>query len=198
MQIQDVIRYVFDQHFKDLLGRPGGLATLDDAGKLHRAMVPSLDDVYPPLVVSRTFSGTAVWDLSDVPLEEAVYQLHINAASDTVDTGDIWLLPNGAAYAASFTHSTLYWTSVNKAAASFKRVDKTNAFCIGTTDTAHALILISTYRNNKRLVALSAAARDQSMNIIASWNNSSTPWTTLGTILFPQPTSGIVGLRRLV
>jgi hypothetical protein len=161
-------------------------------------MVPSLDDVYPPLVASRVFSNTATWDLNDVALTEAVYRLYVNSNSNTVDAGDIWLLPNGAAYANSFTYSNLYWTSANKTAASFKKVDKTNAFCIGSTDVSHAFIFISTFANNKRLIALSAASQDQSMNIIASWNNSSTPWTTLGIILFPQPTSGVVGLRRLI
>lgn len=195
--IQEVLRYVLDDKFNQMLNQPNGLATLDNSGKLPLSNVPSLDHMYPRLVVSRAFNNTDTWDLSDVALEEGVYQLHINAVSDIVDIGDIWLLPNGAAYTGSFTYSSLYWTAANKNNTSFKKIDKTNAFCIGTTDVAHGLIFISTYNNNKRIMALTAANKDQSMNINAAWNNSSTPWTALGTIVFPTPTSGIVGLRRL-
>lgn len=196
--VQDIIRYIMDKEFNSMLDQPGGVAVLDSNGKVALDRIPSMDHLYPRLVVSRVFSNTDMWDLSDVALEEGVYQLYLNAADVAVDAGDIWLLPNGAAYTNGFSHSNLYWTASNKNTASFERINRANAFCIGSTSVVHGLIFMSTYGSNKRLIALSAANMNHSMNLIASWNDTAVPWSTLGTVLFPAPTSGIVGLRRLV
>ena len=111
--------------------------------------------------------------------------------------GEIFLLPNNTTYTNNFYYSQVYRSYTD----GFGHNGYTySAFRISWAygDAKTYLINYTSHKSIKGIDMLTGTSDMLVVHCYAStWNDTSTPWTSLGTITFPQSTSGFILVKRI-
>jgi hypothetical protein len=112
--------------------------------------------------------------------------------------GPVFLNPNNTTYSGAFVFLNVYMADHLSSVSSGKVTY--NAFRITWAGT-HARIYIhnvTTAKSVKSLTHVWDSINNCSISMeLTYWNDTTTPWTSLGTITFPQSYSGYILIRRL-
>jgi hypothetical protein len=131
------------------------------------------------------------------------YELKIITSNNIGTSGgvgnNVYLNPNNTTYANAFNGVVIYFNYNDASSSSFKGTF--NSFRIGwaIVDTKTFIINYTTHKTIRTLnMQTGTSAGILSVTIESCvWNDTTTPWTSLGTITFPQSTSGYILIRRL-
>ncbi|DAD54685.1 TPA: WIAG tail domain protein [Thermocrinis Great Boiling Spring virus] len=109
----------------------------------------------------------------------------------------VFLNPNNTTYSGAFVYAE-FWRSSTEAGSSYVSY---SAFRIGYNFT-HGRFIIENFVQIKSIIGcynLWGQSNGFPLLVIFStnWRDTTTPWTSLGTITFPQSTSGYILIRRL-
>jgi len=137
---------------------------------------------------------------TSVPLNIATsngtyYEMHVVCSSTSGVLNSVLLNPNNTSYSNAFTYLE-YWIGSNSSASD---TETWSAFRIGWS-VPTAIVFISnftTFKNTKAHDICTGSGVTQIHFDGSLWNDTTTSWTSLGTITFPQQTSGYVLVRRL-
>jgi len=143
---------------------------------------------------------------TSVPLRIATqsgtyYECHIicsntGGTSGGVDSG-CFLNPNNTTYSNAFVYADLSRTSTGSYSGYFTY----SAFRCGFafTNSTFYITNFTQYKNVKGFCDVYGVSTTYPALLIFStgWRDTTTPWTSLGTIVFPQSTSGYILVRRL-
>jgi hypothetical protein len=149
-----------------------------------------------------SFNNVASVPLHIATQNETYYEMHIissnGARSTATTTSYTTLYPNNKLYSGAFISNTVWKASNNEGSSN---VIRDNGFIIGPGFViATAYITNFTQYKGIRVHADSYGSTYYFplLYIVNSdWQDTTTPWTSLGTITFPQPTSGFVLVKRL-
>jgi len=137
---------------------------------------------------------------TSVPLHIATtngtyYELNLACSTTSGTYSGVYLNPNNTTYSSAFTFIE-YWNSVS--GGSFYTTTF-SAFRIGW-GVAVSIAFISNFTTlkNARVLELDTGfSPNGAANTAIQWNDTTTSWTSLGTVTFPQATTGYVLVRRL-
>jgi hypothetical protein len=131
-----------------------------------------------------------------------VYELHLIPSNTYGSSGgslsEVFLNPNNTTYSNAFVYAELNRISSGSGSAyttfSAFRIGWTisSVYCIIINRTVykHMKVIYNTYGTSDYLAALYVVSHN--------WQDTTTPWTSLGTITFPQSTSGQILVRRIL
>jgi hypothetical protein len=130
------------------------------------------------------------------------YEIDVVLSNNTGTSGGsnnpVYLNPNNTTYSNAFNYVEVYRTASDSSAGSTSTTY--NAFRIGGAITS-IRAYITNFTSNKHTNVLTSTTGVSSAPIITIsscyWNDTSTAWTSLGTISFPQSSSGYILVRRL-
>ncbi|MFZ8784773.1 hypothetical protein [Thermocrinis sp.] len=144
---------------------------------------------------------------TSVPLRIATqsgtyYECHLICSNTGGTSGAIYsgifLNPNNTTYNNAFVYAQLLRTSTGDASLYFTY----SSFRIGWafTNAVFYITNYTQYKNIRGFQDIYGVSEGYPAIIIYStnWHDTITAWTSLGTITFPQPTSGYILVRRLV
>jgi hypothetical protein len=120
-----------------------------------------------------------------------------NAGTGGGGSNPIYLNPNNTSYSNAFTYREIFMdgNGLNSGSATY------SSFRIGWA-VASSRAYISNFTTNKHIREIaSQTGISSSPTILVNtcfWNDTTTAWTSLGTITFPQSSSGYILIRRLV
>ena len=128
------------------------------------------------------------------------YELHLLPSNNVGTSGGIhdriYLYPNNTTYANAFSYSEIYRTNSALGHGTYTY----NAFRISYA-IGDAKVYIINYTSHKSIKGLDMQTGTTDMPVVHSyastWNDTTTPWISLGTITFPQPTSGVILIKKL-
>ena len=142
---------------------------------------------------------------TSVPLhiatQEGLYEFTIsgNLSTTVANDNNISVLPNNTTYSAQFTEVGYKISSGNSSAIVLDA--STNQFNTAWSNAVSANLSISTKTTAKTLQGTVLNKRvngtTEHFTISSFWNNTSTAWTSLGTITFPFAQSGIIIIKRI-
>lgn len=142
---------------------------------------------------------------TSVPLhiatQEGLYEFTIsgNLSTTVANDNNISVLPNNTTYSAQFTEVGYKISSGNNSAIILDA--STNQFNTAWSNAVSANLSISTKTTAKTLQGTVLNKRvngtTEHFTISSFWNNTSTAWTSLGTITFPFAQSGIIVIKRI-
>lgn len=142
---------------------------------------------------------------TSVPLhiatQEGLYEFTIsgNLSTTVANDNNISVLPNNTTYSAQFTEVGYKISSGNNSAIVLDA--RTNQFNIAWSNAVSANLSISTKTTAKTLQGTVLNTRvngtTEHFTISSFWDNTSTAWTSLGTITFPFAQSGIIVIKRI-
>ena len=145
-------------------------------------------------------------DVNNVPLHiatpaDSYYELHIipsnTGGTSGATNGEIYLLPNNTTYTNAFWVAE-YWRESGGFSHDYK--------CISAFKTGFAFSAVTAwitnrtqYKNIRTIVDIYGIPGSWPIIGVAStdWRDTTTPWTSLGTIVFPQNSSGTIIVFRL-
>lgn len=154
-----------------------------------------------------TFTAASSVNLN-VACGQGEYQIAVNASSASPSTtaGGIYLKPGG--YSASAIKHVVRYSDVNRStgtnsASSYYGDDNyTGGFLFGETWIIKGNLNVSTFTNSKSFVSQSVCLPDATnvryMGSSGYWSDTSTTWTSLGTIYFPSAQTGTIIIRRIL
>jgi hypothetical protein len=143
--------------------------------------------------------------VTSVPLHIATvqgeYELTIQGdrTVQNVTSGNVWLKPNNLSYTGKFLNIGFYFNG----STSGRWSETDNYFNIGANRVAHLTARVSTTTTSKTVNSQDhaqdlsgplgqAALRD------TIWDDTSTAWTSLGTVVFPFAQSGTILIKRII
>lgn len=142
---------------------------------------------------------------TSVPLhiatQEGLYEFTIsgNLSTTVANDNSISVLPNNTTYSAQFTEVGYKISSGNNSAIVLDA--STNQFNTAWSNAVSANLSISTKTTAKTLQGTVLNKRvngtTEHFTISSFWNDTSTAWTSLGTITFPFAQSGIIVIKRI-
>jgi len=149
-----------------------------------------------------SFNGTTSVPLRIATQSGTYYECRLVCSNTGGTSGGtaapVFLHPNNTAYSNSFVYSALYRVS----SASSSDYTTYSAFRIGWGFVGSVFYITNflQYKNIKGFYSQYGTGDSYPAVIIFStaWRDTTTPWTSLGTIVFPQPSSGYIMVRRLV
>lgn len=141
---------------------------------------------------------------TSVPLNIAVsgtlYEITVQCdRSVAAGAGAVIVLePNNTTYTSAFADSTVYHT-YGASATGYENTASPNAFNVSGSRPALAVIVVSTTTTDKSTISqgveeTNAGTYDTKRSAI--WADTTTVWTSLGTIVFPFNVSGVVTIVR--
>lgn len=191
--------------------QPNTLLPLDVNGKFPPSVIPIGGNAYAnPVNLSSATSdySLSVGDVayisfsnvSSVPLYIATtngtyYEMHLACSNTSGNANIVYLQPNNTTYNNAVSYIE-YWIGTN---GSGSDAGNLNAFRVGW-GVPDSTVFISNYTTLKtvRYIDISTGfGATQSHFASNIWNDTTTSWTSLGTITFPQETSGYILVRRL-
>jgi len=122
------------------------------------------------------------------------YEMHLVSNSSSGSNSPVYLNPNNTSYSNAFTYVE-YWINTSTTGTTNTTY---SSFRIGNGVVA-TTVFISNYTTfkNVRLMDVCTGFGSSEANFGASmWNDTTTSWTSLGTVIFPQATSGYILVRR--
>ena len=155
----------------------------------------------PYCIAIINFSNTTTVPLHIATPADSYYELHIipsnTGGTSSATDSPIYLYPNNTTYTNAFWVAE-YWRNSNGLASAYTNI---SAFKIGQAFSAIvAWITNRTQYKNVRVITdvygIStgwATIRPMSTD----WRDTTTPWTSLGTVIFPQNSSGTIIVFRL-
>jgi len=126
------------------------------------------------------------------------YEMYMACANMNGNANGVFLNPNNTSYNNAFTYFGL-WIGTMSGSGLGCWVQY-NAFRIAF-GTANATVFLSNFTGFKSMRQIDIDAGGGSINMVSSaqvWNDTTTSWTSLGTVTFPQQTTGFILVRRLV
>ena len=149
-----------------------------------------------------TYSSATSVALHIATVSPGEYEIIVQAVAATpVSDANAALLPNNTTYSNAI--STLGWYERSATTTNyFQNADKPS-FDLGATNLVKAIIRCSTTTNSKSVISSSwsvLTATNGGMGRTENnqlWNDTTTAWTSLGTIAFPYALSGTVLIRRI-
>jgi len=143
---------------------------------------------------------------TSVPLRIATqsgtyYEMDVICFTPAIKTGsrgEIFLNPNNTTYSKAFAFMNVYITDNTSGGSSGK--DTYSAFRVswGSSHTRVYIHNITTAKSVKLLAHMWESSNGCALAMeLTYWNDTTTAWTSLGTITFPQQTSGYILVRRL-
>jgi hypothetical protein len=145
---------------------------------------------------------------TSVPLRVATtdnshYELRIIPSTQSNATdADVFLYPNGQTYSNQF-YGTGASFRYGYNAVTLRHSIVTSAFCIGHGIPV-SIVWITNRLGFRKIIAYTGIYGSYDSNLPAlfivtcEWRNTTTPWTSLGSIVFPQSTSGTIIIQRLI
>jgi len=148
------------------------------------------------------FTNTTTVPLHIATPNNSYYELHIIPSNtggiDIASDARVYLYPNNQAYTNAF-HLTQIWRNSNVFSNSSGNAP---GFRIAQTFSAATAWVINhtQYRNVRTIFNVYGTSTGWPALVITTtdWRDITTPWTSLGTIVFPQNTSGTIIVRRLM
>jgi len=144
---------------------------------------------------------------TSVPLHIATqdgtyYELHLLPSNTGGTSGSsatpVYLNPNNTTYTDAFVYAEMYRTSVG----SGSNYNTYSAFRIGYAfpEITFTILNRTVYKSIKGYVNLYGYTYGYPaiVNFATNWRDTTTEWTSLGTITFPQATSGDIIIKRLM
>ena len=143
---------------------------------------------------------------TSVPLRIATqsgtyYECHLvcsNGGTSGGGNAPVYLNPNNTTYSNSFAYASLF-RYLGEGNSSY---DTYSAFRCGVAFVSSFFYITNfvQYKNVKGIYDIYGLRNDTPALVVFStdWRDTTTPWTSLGTITFPQSTSGYIIVRRLV
>ncbi len=151
------------------------------------------------------FTNTSIVPLHIATFDGSMYEMHVIPSNPSGTTGavyrEIYLYPNNLIYQNEFIYYQMYINS--------REINATNnvrllysAFRIGFAFSSIDITITNRtmYKDIKGIIHVYGTEIDLSTIVIynCSWTNITTSWTSLGTILFPQETSGQIIIKRIM
>jgi len=130
------------------------------------------------------------------------YECHLVCSNPGGTSGGtaapVYLNPNNTTYSNSFVYAQLYRNSSGLGSG----YHTYSAFRCGYAFVSSVFYVTNfvQYKNVKGIYDIYGQDVNYPTAVISStdWRDTTTPWTSLGTIVFPQATSGYIIVRRLV
>ena len=127
------------------------------------------------------------------------YEMSVVSSNSSRTSGTaspIYLNPNNTSYSNAFSYLEAY---VQSGGSSSGDIITYSAFRIGMA-IGNAKVFIHNFTTNKNILGISSDAGTSTSPVIRvytnQWNDTTTSWTSLGTVIFPQATSGYILVRR--
>jgi len=112
--------------------------------------------------------------------------------------GDIFLNPNNTTYSNAFNYNELAYITGGSSAVGGSSTFSAFRIGWGFSDVECTIGNFTTYKTVKGIDTDTGTVNSPLMHVYGTqWNDTTTSWTSLGTITFPQQTSGYVLVRRL-
>jgi len=148
----------------------------------------------PGQVAYISFTSATSVSLCVATTNGSYYEMHIACSNTSGTNAPVYLNPNNTTYSNAFTYLE-YWITT---ASSGTNNITYSSFRIGNGVVA-TTVFISNYTTLKtvRLIDINTGFGSTMVNIASSiWNDTTTSWTSLGTVMFPQASSGFILVRR--
>jgi len=143
-----------------------------------------------------SFNSATIVPLHIATSNGTYYECRLISSNTSGSNSAIYLNPNNTTYSNAFLTAT--WTVFMSGSGASSTT--LNSFHIGEV-IPHTTVFISNFTTVKSIMAINlytgiswAPGVVVALNL---WNDTTTPWTSLGTITFPQATTGYVLIRRL-
>ena len=158
-----------------------------------------------PLAVGQTATITYT-NVTSVPLHvatvEGFYEFAVSGDRTVgmASSGVGYLNPNNATYSSQFACNTHY-QQIGTTSFGYDNTTSGSSFLFVGNHATGAKATISTFTRSKSLIMDSVEETGSSayqMRKVGVWLNTSTAWTSLGTIIFPSAQSGKVIIRRII
>jgi hypothetical protein len=146
-------------------------------------------------------------NVTSVPLHIATqsgtyYEMNIipsnNVGTSGASSNPVYLNPNNTTYTNAFTYVEIW---ANNSSSGGGGASTYSAFRIGWGYT-NARVYLTNFTNHKAVLGMdriTGLSTSPSINCyVSQWNNTTTNWTSLGTVTFPQSSSGYILVRRLL
>ena len=148
-----------------------------------------------------SFSNVTQVPLHIATQDRTYYEMHIipaNAGGTSgASTDPTYLYPNNTTYADAFVFAYIcrHQTLFNSESSTHSAFRVGSRFCSSISWITNR----TTYKNIRFIVDVYGFSSGYpSLGIASSdWRDTTTPWTSLGTVVFPQSTSGEILVRRL-
>ncbi|MBX0312568.1 MAG: hypothetical protein JHC31_12500 [Sulfurihydrogenibium sp.] len=121
-----------------------------------------------------------------------------NVGTSSGSSNPIYLNPNNTTYSNAFNGVNIYRNTGDSSVSS--STDTVSAFKIGWAVSSIRAYVVNFTTNKHTTVLYSQTGVSGTPTIVVNacyWNDTSTAWTSLGTITFPQSSSGYILVRRL-
>jgi len=144
-----------------------------------------------------SFTNTTSVPLHIATTNGTYYELNLVYNGTSGSNTPVYLNPNNTTYSNAFTYFQ-YW--VGTPASPGYNVTTISAFWIGESNQGAQSIFISNFTTLKTIrdFEIDEGSGFYYMRVSANlWNDTTTSWTSLGTVTFPQATTGYVLVRRL-
>jgi len=153
-------------------------------------------------VAKISFSNATLVPLHIATQDGTYYELHLipsNTGGTSGATGNvIYLNPNNTTYSNAFVYIQSFVNATGYTGTSFTY----NAFRIGYAWSSVVVYITNRtiYKNVKGIVDVYGLSDEYpGLRVFTTdWRDTTTPWTSLGTVVFPQLSSGIILVRRLM
>ena len=145
-------------------------------------------------------------DVNNVPLHiatpaDSYYELHIipsnTGGTSGATNGEIYLLPNNTTYTNAFWVAE-YWRNSSGFSSAYTNI---SAFKVGQAFSAIVAWITSRtqYKNVRAITDVYGISTGWPTisPMSTDWRDTTTPWTSLGTVIFPQNSSGTIIVFRL-
>jgi hypothetical protein len=148
------------------------------------------------------FSNTTTVPLHIATPADSYYELHIIPSNtggiNIVPDSRVFLYPNNQAYTNAFRLVQI-WRNINVFSNSS---DNAPGFRIAQAFSAASAWIINRtqYKNVRTIFNVYGTSTGWPALVLTStdWRNTTTPWTSLGSVVFPQNASGTIIVRRLM
>jgi hypothetical protein len=155
----------------------------------------------PYCIAIINFSNTTTVPLHIATPADSYYELHIIPSNTGGTSGatdsPIYLLPNNTTYTNAFWVAE-YWRNSNSHASAYTDI---SAFKIGQAFSAIVAWITNRtqYKNVRAITDVYGISTGWATirPMSTDWRDTTTPWTSLGTIVFPQNSSGTIIIFRL-
>ena len=146
-------------------------------------------------------------NVTSVPLHIATssgtyYEIDLVTSNNVGTSGGsgnpILLNPNNTTYLSAFTYVSIFRSAADTSDSGSSA--NSNAFIIGygISDTRVYITNFTSNKSTRVFYFQTGFSYSPSITInVSSWNDTTTAWTSLGTITFPQSSSGYILVRRL-
>jgi hypothetical protein len=154
----------------------------------------------PGEVVKLTYNlaTTVPLNIATVPGEYEL-TIHGDRTITVANDNSLILNPNNTTYSSAFSRIQV---EIFTSSQSISSITAENSFVLGFNRVEYLKSIISTFTNSKiigtRSLRTNTTAVVYSGDDLGTWGDTTTPWTSLGTLVFPYAQSGVIVIKRVV